>query len=344
MSKYTTCGRMVAAWLLFLPAVASAHHGIGAQFDLRTTIELEGEIRKVLWRNPHVRLTIGVTDSSGREALWEVEAQSVSMLRQKGISNVLLAVGDAVKLAGNPSRLSDTEIYVTNLLLTDGREVLFSDTVESRWSDRVLGKSGPRFAARGDASEPEKGLFRVWSRAPGTGLFANFDLDSHPMTGAASAAAAAFDPVTDLPTAKECASPEMPRIVGNPYPREFVDRGDTILMHLEEYDTVRTIHLGAVTPAAAASVSPLGYSVGRWEGDTLVVETTRVGARYLTRGIPLSEDLRILERFTPSADGSRLDYKMTVTDPSAFLEPVELDLYWIYAPDATVQPYKCTEG
>ena len=111
MSKYTTCGRMVAAWLLFLPAVASAHHGIGAQFDLRTTIELEGEIRKVLWRNPHVRLTIGVTDSSGREALWEVEAQSVSMLRQKGISNVLLAVGDAVKLAGNPSRLSDTEIY-----------------------------------------------------------------------------------------------------------------------------------------------------------------------------------------------------------------------------------------
>ena len=344
MSRYTACGRIAMIWLLLLPAVASAHHGIGAQFDLRSTIELEGEITRVLWSNPHVRLTVGVTEDSGREALWEVEAQSVSMLRQKGISDVLLAVGDAVRIAGNPSRRSDTEIYVTNLLLEDGREVLFSDTVEPRWSDDVLGKSGPRYAVAGDPSEPEKGLFRVWSRAPGTGLFANFDLDSQPLTGAARAGAATYDPLTDRPAAGECAEAGMPRIVGNPYPREFVDRGNTILMRLEEYDAVRTIRLGGIRPALTGAASPLGYSVGRWEGGTLVVETTNVGERDFPLGIPLSEDLEIIEHFTPSEDGSRLDYRMRVTDPTAFLEPVELELYWIYAPDATVQPYECTEG
>ena len=86
------------------------------------------------------------------------------------------------------------------------------------------------------------------------------------------------------------------------------------------------------------------HSVGRWEGGTLVVETTNVGERDFPLGIPLSEDLEIIEHFTPSEDGSRLDYRMRVTDPTAFLEPVELELYWIYAPDATVQPYECTEG
>ena len=47
---------------------------------------------------------------------------------------------------------------------------------------------------------------------------------------------------------------------------------------------------------------------------------------------------------TPSADGSRLNYQMTVTDPAAFLEPAELELYWIYVPGVTVEPYECAEG
>lgn len=331
-------------WMLLLPAVASAHHGIGAQFDRGSTIELEGKVRSVLWRNPHVRITVGVTDDSGREALWVVEALSVSMLRQKGISDVLLTVGDAVRIAGNPSRRGETEIYVTNLLLEDGREALFSDTAAPRWSDDVVGQSGPRYAVAGDPSEPEKGLFRVWSRAPGTGLFANFDLDGQPLTGAARAGAATYDPLTDRPAADECAEAGMPRIVGNPYPREFVDRGNTILMRLEEYDAVRTIRLGGIRPALIGAASPLGYSVGHWEGGTLVVETTNVGERDFPLGILLGEDLKILEHFTPNEDGSRLDYRMRVTDPTAFLEPVELELFWIYAPSATVQAYECTEG
>jgi len=57
---------------------------------------------------------------------------------------------------------------------------------------------------------------------------------------------------------------------------EFVDRGDEIHLRLEEYDTLRTIHLGASRGHSEQPFSRLGYSVGRSEGSTPVVETTRV--------------------------------------------------------------------
>ncbi len=336
--------RVAAIGLFAIPALTSAHHGIGAQFDLEETIELRGEVRQLIWRNPHVRITLGVTDDNGQEALWVVEAQSVSMLRQRDISEVLLAVGDTITLAGNPARQGKTEIYATNVLLPDGRELIFSQRAEPRWRGQVLGKTGPRFVTSGDSSAPDLGLFRVWSGAPGQGLLQNFDFDTHPLTDKARVAADSYDRLTDNLATGECTSKGMPSIVGNPYPRDFIDQGDTILMRLEEYDTVRTIHLTSAARDEEPPSSPVGYSVGRWDNGTLVVTTTRVSPGSFSRNLPLSDDLEIIERFTPSADGSRLDYQMTVTDPAAFLEPAELAYYWIYVPGVTVEPYECLEG
>jgi len=337
-------GRAGAIALLLVPAWASAHHGIGAQFDFSQTIELQGEVRQLIWRNPHVRITVAVADDNDQEALWVVEAQSVSMLRSRDISEVLLAIGDSITLAGNPARGGKTELYVTNVLLPDGREVIFSQRAEPRWNDQVLGKTGPRFATSGDSSEPGLGLFRVWSNAPGQGLLSNFDFDTHPLTNTARAAVDSYDRLTDNPAAGECVPRGMPTIIGNPYPRDFIDQGDTIIMRLEEYDTVRTIHLTSVPPEVMPPASQVGYSVGRWDNGTLVVTTTNVSDGIFSRNIPLSEGLEMVERFTPSADGSRLNYQMTVTDPAAFLEPADLALYWIYVPGVTVEPYECAEG
>ena len=69
----------------------------------------------------------------------------------------------------------------------------------------------------------------------------------------------------------------------------------------------------------------LGRSKGRWEGTTLVVTTTRIDWRYLDpSGVPLGPSATIVERFTPTPDGTRLSYSMTVTDPATFTQPVEL--------------------
>jgi len=74
--------------------------------------------------------------------------------------------------------------------------------------------------------------------------------------------------------------------------------------------------------------SLLGHSTGRWDGDTLVVETTNVDwGHFNTVGISLTEEARIVERFILSDDGLRLDYELSVTDPAIFAETVELSKY-----------------
>ena len=80
------------------------------------------------------------------------------------------------------------------------------------------------------------------------------------------------------------------------------------------------------TQAADAGVQPpshLGYSVGRWEGSTLIVETTKINYPWVDNEArtPQSPDVRTTERFTLSEDQSRLDYELIITDPVTFTEP-----------------------
>ena len=100
----------------------------------------------------------------------------------------------------------------------------------------------------------------------------------------------------------------------------------------------------SVEPAAVAAArpGPLGYSVGRFEGATLVVTTTKSSwGNFDSVGIPLSADAVLEERFTPSADGARLDYVLKVTDATTFTAPVELRKTWIWRPEVTRGAYEC---
>ncbi len=82
--------------------------------------------------------------------------------------------------------------------------------------------------------------------------------------------------------------------------------------------------------------------MGRWDDDDLIVTTTNVSWGYFdTVGIPLSDAAVIVEQFMPTAEGDRLDYRITVTDASTFTEPVELAKYWIWRSDIEVGRYEC---
>ena len=132
----------------------------------------------------------------------------------------------------------------------------------------------------------------------------------------------------------------MPDIMNQPFPIEFVDQGDTILLRIEEYDAVRTIYMRVDANMQAQPEMPLGYSTGRWEGPTLVVDTTRINGRYINnRGVPLGTGARLVERFTPNADGGRLHYSLTITAPDSLTEPVEQKRSWV--PGDRVMPFNC---
>ncbi len=330
-------------------AAAHAHHSFFGRFDTQTITELAGEVTSVLWRNPHAELRVRSLDANGAVTDWAIETSSLTVLTRMGIDRDTIKVGDRIRLAGNPAVGSKKEMYARHVLLSDGRELLLNVGLEPRWTDHAVGDESLLMAHDGDPSRPDLGLFRVWSHTRAIPrLFpevtdAKVDIQSYPLTDAARAALADFDRATDNPTAN-CVPKGMPTIMEAPYPIEFVrlDGGD-LLLRLEEYDLERRIDMHASVPPAGAFQSPLGYSVGRWDGGALVVTTTKIDWPYFSQlGIPQSPDVSIVERFAPSDDGSRLDYQMTVTDAATFTRPVVLGQHWLWLPSVRLLPYECT--
>jgi hypothetical protein len=123
---------------------------------------------------------------------------------------------------------------------------------------------------------------------------------------------------------------------------EFVDDGDRVLLNIEEYDQVRTIHMRNVPSEADQPYSLHGFSVGQMQGRDLVVTTTRIGSgTFNTIGLPLSRDARLEERFEPSEDGATLQYRLTIHDPVYLTAAVETGKRFIYRPEIRVERFDC---
>ena len=170
-----------------------------------------------------------------------------------------------------------------------------------------------------------------------------------PLTGAARAAQAAFDPLVDDPVLA-CTRPGMPRTMTftGPHPIEFVEGDGEIALRLEYFNSMRTIHMDAAVDAAAQPATRMGHSVGRWQDDTLIVTTTRVNWPYFDLnapllGFPQSTAVEIVERFKLRDDGNELAYDITVTDPETFTEPFALTDYlvWRAVPGIEIESFDC---
>ena len=318
---------IVVGGLLLLSNIALGHHSI-SPFDRESIQELEGTVSSVQWINPHIRLTIRVGDEE-----WEVDGDSPNAAERQGLTRESMQVGDEVRLAGWPSTLGRREVFLTNILI-DGAEtvvmdlnlpLVFTQSEEAPFVD----------PAEADA---DRGIFRVWSSSGEL-----YQLRSpYVLTPAAEAARADWEPYTDQ-LALRCVAPGMPNAILNPYPIEIIDRGDQILIRIEEWEAVRTVDMVSETIPEDASGSLLGYSVGRWEDDrTLVVETGRVDFPYLDdAGTPMSNDARMIERFSLSQDGNELDYEIAVTDSENLVEPVVWVAAWTWIPGTIIRPYEC---
>ena len=119
-----------------------------------------------------------------------------------------------------------------------------------------------------------------------------------------------------------CLPPGMPWFMGAQYGLEIMQARDKITMFSEWMDAYRRIYLDGRKMGADFDTAYNGYSTGRWEGDTLVVETINLRAeteldRY---GSPHSDKMTIVERMR-LVEPNVLEDVITVTDPAAFTKP-----------------------
>jgi len=308
-----------------LPLVSLAHHS-RAEFTGEIQ-EIQGELVSIDWRNPHPEFVLKQVNADGGEAIWDIQGYgSLYTLQRQGVTRETFNVGETVKLAGQPSARRDLVFLVTHMLLPDGLQVVLRRSMEPYWTNEHIGGNDAYDDVDShivDTLGENRGIFRVWSN-PSDGA----QQSHYPFTQEAITARDQVDPLNDFAT--RCEAPGMPQMMGSPHPWEFVDYGSYVSLQGGDFGRIRTIHLTDTQDPVAQAPTELGYSVGRWEGRTLIVATTRINWPYFDfRGTPVSDAVETIERFTLSEDQSRLDHHMTIIDSMTFTEPATRQRYWL---------------
>jgi Family of unknown function (DUF6152) len=324
------CAALLVA---LLSSPAAAHHSFAAVFQMDTVTEIEGRVTAVHWINPHIKIDVAASDGQS----WEVEAGPVNLLTRMGIEKSMLEVGATIRVRGNPGRRNARALWVSNILLPNGTELLAAPGAQAHWGSRTVGDASDFFVA-GDRKLPAgsaRSFFRTWS--PLISAFPR-PRGAPPLSDEGRRAQTRYE--GGQQAVGDCEVPGMPYAMMSPYPIEIVDQGNRLLIRGEAYDLTRVVYLEP--PANPPAPSPLGLSVGRVSGDELVIETSRIDYHsYGDLGPAQSNQSRVVERFKLSADGLNLDYEVTVTDAVMLAEPWAWGGSFLYREGAAIKPWSC---
>jgi hypothetical protein len=201
--------------------------------------------------------------------------------------------------------------------------------------ERLFGDLGPAVVTGDDP--------RTFSR-----YFLNFLIDfkgaETPLRPDAAALTLRRRQTMDSPQS-HCLPMGVPAINGIAFPFKIFQTPEAIVMFYEAYGAFRQIH----TDGRKLPVDPLpawmGYSTGKWEGDTLVVDTAGFNdqAWMDAFGHPRSEGLHVQERFH-RRDFGHLDIQAIVEDPNILTRPVTVSFTELLIPNSDILEYFCVEG
>jgi hypothetical protein len=142
-----------------------------------------------------------------------------------------------------------------------------------------------------------------------------------------------------------CLPPGITQADLGPNPHKIVQAPGVIVIMYEVFGGHRQIYVDGRRPPADPQPLWLGYSVGRWDGDTLAVDTVGFNdkSRLDAYGHPHSEDLHIVERFR-RRDFGHMDVQLTIEDPRTYTRPFTIRFTDLLVPDSDVGEYYCSEN
>jgi uncharacterized protein DUF6152 len=302
---------LIAAALLAAPA--SAHHS-QSMFDTTKEIVIEGTVARFDWVNPHMYLVVATKGPDGQPALVEGEGVGITQALVDGLDRNALTPGTPVVMRANPNRGGW------------GKQVRIMDVTTQD------GKVHPFYAAntRTRVLKPAESLEGHWAPSRAGFGAAMGALARWPVTpqGRAAQAAAVDDGVCNL---------DSPPVLSIFDELRTIELGeDEVVLQFDNTGDhgERVVHMTAAHPA---NVQPslLGHSIGRWEGETLVIDTIGFPADSSGLGlnVPAGARKHMIERLTLTEDRTRLRYEVTVEDPDYLTGPAALTQQWDHRPD-----------
>ena len=302
----------------------TAHHG-NFTYDGSTVISIEGEIIAFNWTNPHGSIEL-LTDS-GREV--DIEVDGPSLIRPMGTTPDSLQPGERVIAYVSPSnRGRDNEMLGREIIKEDGSIVRVSvafarrqDNEDSPATDSVLGTWVP----------------------DRTNLFAHVaNSETWALTQAGQASFDAYD-VSESFAQAECMAATTPTLMMYPTANRLEESNGRIIINADWMGATRTVYMDAREHPDQGELFYQGYSVGRWEGEILVIETTNFTPNAIGNVFSIASGAgkKVEERLALDAGGSSMTYSFTLTDPEFLAEPVIASYQWHYRPDITVSTEGC---
>ena len=309
--------RCVLVFALFTAGAVSAHHSRSA-FNLDSSIEVEGTLMELAWRNPHAFLVVESIDGSGNTMEWTFEGHSIAGLMRNGWSRDTFDIGERVVVVARPNRNAERLFGLLSHVTRIDGETLYAF---SRSPEFALPPRRP-VAPSTDFSGTWRPILDMRQT-----LVGGFEPPSDwPYTEKGLAEIAQFD-FNDDP-GLDCEAYPMPRITRYPYNQRWEASGDGITITHEQADTVRELNLekGATLPASHVP-DKNGYSIARFEEDgTLVVMTTGFADTKWgsERGVSSSDQKIVVESYRLIEGGYGLALSYRITDPEYLKESVEL--------------------
>jgi hypothetical protein len=308
--------------------ITLAHHS-RAGFNMNSIEVYQGTVAQVSWTNPHVYISVDLDDEQGE---WTFETDAIPILARSGWTADSIAPGDRVLVRGNPGTVPNERHALLASIETSGGTVL---TPRSHFDRDQAGRS---------ARLPAESLAGVWELPFGDlGDFLE-RWGSISLTAEGARAKAAFRP-EDRP-AGNCIGTPTPMLMAMPYMNEIEISEEVVRIRSEFLNSMRTIYLDGREHPANGDRTNQGHSIGRWEGDTLVVDTVsfedhRAPIRGPNEGVPSGARKHVTERYTLSEDGTRVHIEFSVEDPDYLAEPFTGTLQWAHVTEFEPMSFDC---
>ncbi len=368
MNVYAKLAALVA---LCGPAIPAAAHHSNSAYQVDKIITLEGTVKEWRWMNPHTWLIMTVQGQDGATQEWAVEGRPPGILGRAGWSSSILKPGERVTVHASPAKNGDPEGIIARVTKADGT-VLGNQPNFNREAAAALplpaapsGPGGrPNFAgvyypaqqggqAAPSPRRPNEPLPPPTRSSPTADGSQGRGPDAPKLTPEYLAkwnaiAASRISGSYETDNVHNCLPPGMPAMMSAAYGMEIMQDAQKITIFTEHQDAMRRIFLDGRKPSAQVLADPTyaGYSTGRWEGDTLVVDTVALTTKsYIDGSSPHSDKMTVQERIRFVEPGV-LENQITVNDPEALVEPWRVVRRYRKAsyPNDELREFACAEG
>ncbi|MDG2087266.1 MAG: DUF6152 family protein [Arenicellaceae bacterium] len=328
MNKY-----ILIPLVAFIFAGAAMGHHSDSALDMRSVATFEGVVVEYTLRNPHSYFVVEATSAEGETTSWEVQMGSALSMSRRGWAVDTLSMGDRVEVGVHPAR-NGRQYGLLASLVSNGAPISYQ-----RLSLPKVERGATTFEGVWTASLESLG-------ADYPGGLDQLMIRDLTLTEKGRLASEAFDQDSLENPELSCITKPTPGglVYTDRYPLEieFTD-GGIIMIRVQYFDQERTVYMDGREHPPVTERTHEGHSIGWWENDTLVVDTTNFAddRSPYQNGTPSGAHKHVVERYRLLEGGTHMELQFTLEDPEYIVGSMSHTRTLRYSPEVKMTPFNC---